>query len=149
MGLPPPIFRQLFLQGKPDTLAQAVKEAANIEYAPNFTRETNDNQEVVIIIRHKPSTQESSEHTKLQDSLDQIVKHLEALEMGQKQQPSLLPTQYVDRAHRKQPIHGQHQQGRQREYREPVCWLCGEVSHIQCHCPLNFNRPAWRVGGWL
>ena len=143
-----PICHQLLLQGKQETLAQDVKDAANIEYALNFTRETNDNQEVNIV-HNKPSTQESSEHTKLQDSLDQIVKHFEALEMGQKQQPSLPPTQYADRAHRKQPIHGQHQQGRQHEYREPVCWLCGEVGHIQCHCPLNFNRPARRVGGWL
>ena len=88
MGLLPPICSQLLLAGKPETLAQAVKDSANIEYALNFAGETNDNHEVNII-HHKPSTQESSEQTKLQDSLHQIVKRLEALEMGQKQQPSL------------------------------------------------------------
>ena len=63
-GLLPPIRCQLLLQGNPETLAQAVKDAANIEYALNFAGETNNNQEVNNI-HHKPSTQESSEYTKL------------------------------------------------------------------------------------
>ena len=99
------------------------------------------------VIHHKPSTQESSGKNKLQESLDQIVRRLEALETIQKQ-PSLPPAGYTDRPYRNQPIQGQRQQGRQRGYAEPTCWLCGELGHIKRHCPLNFNRPARRVGGW-
>ena len=67
MELPLPICHQLLLQGKPETLAQAVKDTANIEYALNFTRETNNNQEVNII-HHKPSTQESATGFTIPDS---------------------------------------------------------------------------------
>ena len=42
-GLLPPIHRQLLLQGKPETLAQTVKDTANVEYALNFAVKTNDN----------------------------------------------------------------------------------------------------------
>ena len=99
------------------------------------------------VIRHKPSTQEPLGQNKLKELLDQIVKCLEALETVQKQS-SLPLTEYTDRLHSNQPIRGQRQQGRQRGYAEPTCWLCGELRHIKRHCPLNFNRPARRVGGW-
>ena len=145
-GLLPPIRRQLLLQGKPGTLTRAVKDAVKIEYALNFAGEADDSQEVNVVHR-KPSTQEPSGYNNLQESLDQISKRLEALEMGQKQSP-LPRTEHADRSYHNQPTRGQRQQGRQREYTEPTCRLCGELGHIKRNCPLNFNRPAWRVGGW-
>ena len=39
-GLLPPFRRQLLLQGKSETVAQAVKDVANIEYALNFAATT-------------------------------------------------------------------------------------------------------------
>ena len=145
-GVLPPIRRQLLLWGQPNTLDEAVRDAANVEYALTFAEEADNTQEVNVI-RHKPSTQELSGQNKLQESLDQIVKRLEALETVQKQ--SLLPSPGdTGRPHRNQPIRGHHQQGRQRGYVEPTCWLCGELGHIKRHCPLNFNRPARRVGSW-
>ena len=113
-GLLPPIRRQLLLRGKPNTLDEAVRDATNIEYALNFAEEADNTQEVNVI-HHKPSTQESSGKNKLQESLDQIVRRLEALETIQKQ-PSLPPAGYTDRPYRNQPIQGQRQQGRQRGY---------------------------------
>ena len=145
-GLLPPIRRQLLLRGTPNTLVQAVKDAADIEYALNFAGEV-DNTQDVNVIRHKPSTQESFGQNKLQESLDQIIKRLEALETVQKQS-SLPPTEHADGSHRNQPSHGRRQQGRQHGYAEPTCWLCGELGHIKRYCPLNFNRPARRVGSW-
>ena len=142
-GLLPPIRRQLLLRGTPDTLTQAVKDAVNIEYALNFDGEADNSQEVNVIHR-KSSTQESSVHNKLQESLDQIVKRLEVLEMDRRQ--SFLPP--TDRSRRNQPPHGRRQQEREHEYREPICWFCGEAGHIKQQCPLNYNRPARRVGGW-
>ena len=142
----PPIRRQLLLQGKPDTLTQAIKDAVNIEFALNFAGEADSNSQEVNAVHHKPR-QEPSGHNKLQESLDQIVKRLEALETSQRQS-SLPPAEYSDRSHRSQLDRGQRQQGRQHEYTEPTCWLCGELGHIRRHCPLNSNRPARRVGGW-
>ena len=78
-GLLPPIKRQLLLLGKPDSLNQAVKDAANIEYALKFAGEADNTQEVNTIY-HKPPTQEPPGQNKLQESLDQIIKRLEALE---------------------------------------------------------------------
>ena len=75
-GLLPPIRRQLLLQGKPDTLTQAVKDVVNIEYVLKLAGEADNSQEVNTV-HLKPSTQESSGHNKFQESLDQIVKCLE------------------------------------------------------------------------
>ena len=134
------------LQGKPDTLTQAIKDAVNIEFALNFAGEADSNSQEVNAVHHKPR-QEPSGHNKLQESLDQIVKRLEALETSQRQS-SLPPAEYSDRSHPSQLDRGQRQQGRQHEYTEPTCWLCGELGHIRRHCPLNSNRPVRRVGSW-
>ena len=141
-GLLPPIRRQLLLWRIPEPLTQAIKDAVNTECALNFDGEADNSQEVNFI-HHKWSTQESSVHNKLQESLDQTVKRLGALEMDRRQ--SLLsPT---DKSHRNQP-HTNSVSKREHEYKEPICWLCGETGHIKRQCPLNYNRPAWRVGGW-
>jgi len=63
-GLLPPIRHQLLLRGKPNTLAQAFKDAVNIEYALNFTGKADSSQEVNVVCR-KPPTQERSGHNKL------------------------------------------------------------------------------------
>ena len=102
-GLLPPIRHQLLLQGKPGTLTQAVKDAVKIEYALNFAGEA-DNSEEVNVVHRKPSTQEPSGYNKLQESLYQISKCLEALEMGQKQSP-LPPTEHTNRSYHNQPTH--------------------------------------------
>ena len=137
-GLLPPNKHQLLLLGKPDSLDQAVKDAANIEYALNFAGEE------VNTIHHKPPTQEPPGQNKLQESLDQIIKRLEAA----KKPSSPSPTEHTSGSHFHRPTRGQHQQGRQRGYAEPTCWICGELGHVQRQCPLNFSRPARRVGGW-
>ena len=79
----PPIRRQLLLQGKPDTLTQAIKDAVNIDFTLNFIGEADSNSQEVNAVHHKPR-QEPSGHNKLQESLDQIVKRLEALETSQR-----------------------------------------------------------------
>ena len=82
MGLSPRICQQLLLRGKPETLHQAADDATAIEYALNFEEETDDFHEVATV--HRKSQPQSFEGTqKLQNSLDEIVKCLEALETHQ------------------------------------------------------------------
>ena len=97
-GLLPPIRRQLLLQGKPDTLTQVISDAVNIEFALNFAREADSNSQEVHAVHHKPSTQEPSGSSKLQESLNQIVKRLKALEASHRQS-SLPLAEYPDRSH--------------------------------------------------
>ena len=137
-GLCPKICQQLLLLlGKPDTLQRAAEDATTIEYALNFETETDDAHKIVAV--HKPESQSFEGTQKLQDSLDQIVKHLESLEMHQQ---TIL---------RQQRYYGA--QRRQRHFRADgranlKCWMCGELGHVKRQCPLNFIGPAGRVDGW-
>ena len=136
-GLCPKICQQLLLYGKPDTLERVAEVATTIEYALNFETETDDVHKIAAVHKSQPQSLEGTQ--KLQDSLDQIVKRLESLEMHQ--QTISRPQRYYGA------------QRRQRRYRadgraDLKCWMCGELGHMKRQCPLNFNGPAGRVDGW-
>ena len=70
-----------------------------------------------------------------------MPKHLEQLELG-------LREREINRPDRIQP----RDRGGRSYIRNPrqstqARWLCGEVGHFQCNCPLNFSGPAQVVGG--
>ena len=73
-------------------------DAINVEYALNFDTGTQD----INVVQCKTPAQDSSATHKLQESLDQIIMHLETLETVQKQPPIQPPQQYA-RSHRDQP----------------------------------------------
>ena len=89
-GLLPKVREQVLLHGKPDTLQRAVEDAINIEYVLNFKPPIEEAQEVHAI-HWKTQPQETQTSTKLQDSLDQIVKCLEALEKVKQPSPRPQP----------------------------------------------------------
>lgn len=131
----------VLLRGKPDTLQKAVEDATSIEYALNFEPPLEEAHEVHAI-HQKTQPQETQTSAKLQDSLDQIVKRLEALEKAK--QPSPKPQPRPQRYFTAQP------QRRDRFGREANlrCWTCGELGHLKRHCPLNRSGPVEPVGGW-
>ena len=92
-GLSLKICQQLLLHGKPETLHQAVDDATAIEYALNFEEEKDDLHEISTV-HHKLQPQSFKGTQKLQSSLDEIVKCLEALETHQ--QPVAHPQRYYD-----------------------------------------------------
>ena len=146
-GLLPPIRRELLFKGKPETLVQGIKDAEGVEYALNFATESESPQDVNVI-RPKCQTHETVPD-KLQESLDQIVKRLDALETSQKPQP---PPQQSLRYYSNRPINSGRGRGRgldrQRDNYERCCWLCGEVGHLKRQCPLNYKGPAGRMDSW-
>ena len=143
-GLLPPIRRQLLLKGKPETLVQAIKDAEGVEYALNFVIESESPQDINVI---RPKCQDHEPvPDKLQESLDQIVKRLDALETSQKRQP---PSQQSFRYYPDRPISTGRGRGRgfdrQRDNNERCCWLCGKVAHLRRQCPLNYQGSAGRM----
>jgi len=123
---------------------QAVKDAEEVEYALNFVPESEPSPDVNAIHQQRPTRELDSD--KLQDSLDQIVKRLEALETSQKPPPSSQqPFNYYARSANRGRGRGFKKQ--QYDY-ELCCWLCGEVGHLKRQCPLNYNGPVRRMGGW-
>ena len=148
-GLLPSIRHQLLLKGRPETLVQAVKDAESVEYALNFATESELAQDVNVIHQKRPAKEPVPD--KLQESLDQIVKQLEALETTQKCQPS---SQQSFKFYSDGPTGsgrgcgwGSHLDRQRGEY-EQCCWLCGEIGHLKRQCPLNYKWPAGRMGGW-
>jgi len=136
-GLLPKVREQLLLRGKPDTLQRAVEDAINIEYALNFEKPLEDVQEVHAIHR-KTQPQETQTSTKLQDSLDEIVRRLEALEKVKQSSPR--PQRYSTAQPQRRDRFGREANLR--------CWMCGELGHLKRQCPLNYNGPVEPVGGW-
>lgn len=73
-GLHLPICCQLRLHEKLETLQQAIADSINVDYALNFDTGFEDMQDVNVA-QHKASTQDLSATHKLQELLDQIIKH--------------------------------------------------------------------------
>ena len=133
----PKICLQLLLCGKPDKLQRAAEDATTIEYALNYETEADNVHKIAVVHKSQPQSFEGTQ--KLQESLDQIVKCLESLEMHQLT------------ISRPQRYYGA--QRRQRRYRtdgraDLKCWMCGELGYMKRQCPLNFNGPAGRVDSW-
>ena len=137
-GLPPTICQQLLLHGKPETLHQVADNMTAIEYAFNFEEETDDFHEVAAV-HHKSQPQSFEGTQKQQNSLDEIVKHLEALETYQ--QPVARPQRYYDPQRRRW-------QNRTNGGADLRCWLCGELGNMKRQCPLNYSGPAEMVDSW-
>ena len=69
----------MLLHGRPATFAQAIKDATEIEYALNFEKQSEPEQEVYAIAQ--PNFVDHPKlATSLQQTLEQMVKRLEALE---------------------------------------------------------------------
>jgi len=156
-GLLPPIRRQLLLKGKPTTLVQAVRDAEGVEYALNFATESDSTQDEIVSVVHQKRPAQESVSDKFQESLDQIVKRLEALETTKKCQP---PSQQSFKFYSDGPPRNDRDRNRgrgrgrgrgfdkQRSDYEQCCWLCGEIGHLKRQCPLNYKWPARRMDGW-
>ena len=78
-GLSPSICRQLLLKGKPSSLANAIADATNIEYALNF-ESTPDDQREINVVHQKLAVSRNEGPQQLQFAIDQMTKKLEALE---------------------------------------------------------------------
>ena len=138
-GLSPKIRQQLLLKGKPDTLQAAVENAKIIEYALNFETGLDDNAQEVNVVHRKTVVQENEASKKLQETMEQIVKRLDALEKVKQPQSRRQPRYYSSR-----PPRGSHP-NRETNLR---CWTCGELGHLKRYCPLNYSGSAETVGGW-
>ena len=135
-GLSPPICRQLLLKGQPTTLDDAIKSATEAEFALTFDsmQERIDN---VNAIHQKPPSQQDTQG--LESLLGQMTKRLEALETKIETSKTSKQVQYQQTRLPRPP----------RPPRQRYCWICGDPGHLQRDCPLNENRPARKVEGWL
>jgi hypothetical protein len=141
IGLQPQINCQILLRKKPATFEEAIAEAVEVEEALSYSHEEISKRtppSTVNAVSGGPEAKLSQDPTslKLQDTLDDISKHLEQLET--KVQESKRQTSAVE---------GYRQQRGPRPSNRR-CYLCGEEGHFKRECPLNYPRPAGGVGGW-
>lgn len=142
-GLRPTISRQIFLCKKPNTLQQAITNATEVELALSFDT-TSDEAKVHVVTANQPAQNEF--FTKLQQVLESVSKQLEQLESKLQEAPHAQGRPHATGG-------GNRQQNSAKVNRRPrpgdsYCFLCFEEGHWKQDCPLNFDRPARRVGCW-
>lgn len=91
MGLRPSITRQMLLQKKPTTLAQAITDAIAVEYALQFSQAESEHStpDSVNVLRSsgtgKQSSQQDGDVAKLHKTVEALSKQVEALQATCKQ----------------------------------------------------------------
>ena len=129
-GLRASISQQVLLRKKPENLTEAIAIAAEVEYALSFDGGRKKKADDVNLLQRPSQDHEqpqANQLSRLQSSLDEMTKRIEALE-------SALTTQNRDR--------------RRFTRDSRVCFLCRQEGHIKRNCPLNYMGPAPRAGGW-
>ena len=129
-GLRASISQQVLLRKKPENLTEAIAIAAEVEYALSFDSGRKKKADDVNLLQ-RPSQdheqpQQANQLSRLQSSLDEMTKRIEALE-------SALTAQNRDR--------------RRFTRDSRVCFLCRQEGHIKRNCPLNYMGPAPMAGG--
>ena len=79
-GLHVPVSHQILLHGQPTTFEQAIKEAMEIEYTLNFETKAEPVKVTNAVSNHNPLRVPNVE-MQLQKTPDQMMKHMESLEM--------------------------------------------------------------------
>ena len=138
-GLRPEIGRQLLLRNKPNTFADALKAAGEIEYALGFDDSSREG--VHAIAQHKRQSEHPDSDT-LSQTLEALTKRLESLETTLQKESQVAPRPRFG-SHRYGGPQQQHRRGR----RLGPCYNCGEEGHLYRHCPLNSHGPAPKVDG--
>ena len=123
MGLLPAVSRQLLVRGTPESLEDAIKDATEVEYGLRFGLDRVPQSQKIDATIDKGACCNIQEGSKLQETMESIVKRLESLESR------------ITNSNRPQ----RHNQ---------KCWTCGEEGHLQRNCPLNEQGPDQQVG-WL
>ena len=142
-GLRPPIGQQLLLRKKPGDLAEAITIAAEVEYALNFGCAHINKQNEVSVVQcptqpHKVEYHAVDQLSKLQSSITEMTKRMEALESALEARRQIeIPTAGSGRT-----------TARNRERDRRTCFLCGQEGHLKRNCPLNYNGPARMAGSW-
>ena len=117
-----------------------------IEYALNFETKAEP-MKIINTVSNYDSLGEPNVAMQLQKILDQMLKHMESLEMKvQAGAKGASDVHYSSRYCR-----SGNQKGSCVRYSqtEQVCWVCGESGHFKQDCPqLNYNGSAPPVGGW-
>ena len=138
-GLRPEIGRQLLLRNRPDTFANALKDAEEIEYALAF----DDSGEGINAIQHKKKQSEHQDTPALSQTLEALTKRLESLETTLQMNAKAQGSFRSKRGGRRQAI-------TQQNFRTPKvgpCYNCGQEGHLYRSCPLKFQGPVPRVDG--
>ena len=142
----PSISQQILLRKKPEDLAEAITIAMEVEYALSFDGGRKKEPSEVNLVQRPTQTHEQPHHaadqlSKLQSSLDEMTKRMEALEaaLTAQRQAQLFAGAT---AGNKRTAAG----NRDRDRR--TCFLCGQEGHIKRSCPLNYPGPARTAGGW-
>ena len=140
-ALRPEIGHKLLLRNKPNTFADALKDAVEIEYALGFDDSSREG--VHAIAQHKRQSEHLDSDT-LSQTLEALTKRLESLETTLQKKSQVAPRPRFG-SHR----YGGPQQQHRRGCRLGPCYNCGEEGHLYRNCPLNSHGPAPKVdGGW-
>jgi len=140
-GLQPPIARQMLLKKKPENLSAAVEQAITVEYALQFDQTISEpgttclSEQPINMVTDKKHTDQQSEYAKLQKTVEGLAKQLESLQ-ATLHKPRETPPRQPSR------------QNRSYRRTRPIgpCFNCGQEGHHYRQCPLNFYRPASKVG---
>ena len=150
IGLAPPVpvSQQILLCERPTTFKEAVESAEAVEYALNF--ETKPTEPVTKDINMiKPHSMEDPKLvSQVQLALEQMTKHLEALEAR------LQPADVRQTVRDRNPSRNRRRNNCARyafiaDHDCRTCWEGGEFGHFQRDCPqLNYDGPARSMDGW-
>ena len=139
-GLRLEIGRQLVLRNKPETFANALKDAEEIEYALEF----DDSDKGINAIEHKKRHSERLDTPAISQTLEALTKRLESLETTlQTDAKTQIPFRPKRGNHRYTATQQQYYRGR----KLGPCYNCGQEGHFYRSCPLNFQWPVPNVDG--
>ena len=129
--LRPDITQQLLLQGQPDSLENAVKQATNIEQVLGLGEPDV-----------KPVFQvETAQVEKLCEAVAAVMAQVKKLQQNRRQGPRYQSCRYQGSGQYQGPRRGRFQPDRRSQERS--CWHCQERGHLRRDCPhLNSEDPA-------
>ena len=145
-GLRPAISRQILLKGKPTSLEQAMKEAAEVEYALDFYKTKELQYEVNAVQEDTAATVGNTKLNRLEDTMQKMMERLETMESRLRDHAATRTRDDGATGTSRRAI-GARSERRTRPRNNLRCFLCGEEGHFQRQCPLNFAEPARMVGG--
>ena len=114
-----------------------------MEYALNFDGAHINKQNEVSVVQcptqpHKEEYHAVDQLSKLQSSITEMTKGMEALESALEARRQIeIPTAGSGRT-----------TARNRERDRRTCFLCGQEGHLKRNCPLNYNGPTRMAGSW-